>query len=68
MFNCLNITKPFVKFKYLLIIDSVIVLWRKGEKVFKCIEVEKVLKFKVYRQLKLYKIIIMYLLNKGPTS
>jgi len=40
----LNIVRPFAKFKYLLMIDSEIVLWRKGEKV---------LKFKVYKQLKL---------------
>jgi len=51
---CLKIAEPSVKFKYLLITYSEIVLWRKGEKVFKFIEVEIVLKFKVYRQLKLY--------------
>jgi len=54
MLYCLNIADPSAKFKYSLIIYSEVVLWRKGEKVFKCIEVEKALKFKVYRQLKLY--------------
>jgi len=37
----LNITKPLVKLKYALIIDSELVLWRKGEKVSILIELKR---------------------------
>jgi len=41
VYNCLKIAKPLVKLKYLLIIDSALVLWRKGEIVFKIMKLKK---------------------------
>lgn len=42
---------PSAKPKYVLIIDSELVVWMKVEKEFKYIEVEKTLKFLTYKLL-----------------
>ncbi len=47
----MNIAIPFAKPKYILAIDSELVVWMKDEKVFKNIEVEKILKFLTYKLL-----------------
>jgi len=39
--RCLKIARPFAKLKYILIIDSEQVLWRKGEKEHKIMKREK---------------------------
>lgn len=47
----MKIAYPFAKPKYILIIDSELVVWMKDEKVFKNIDVEKILKFLTYKLL-----------------
>jgi len=47
-------------------IDSELVLWRKGEIEFA--KSEKILKFNANKQLELYYKVIAYLLHKGSTS
>lgn len=64
----MNIAYPYAKPKYVLIIDSELVVWMKDEKAFKNIEVEKILKFLTYKLLEHIMCVIAYLLHKGPTS
>jgi len=62
----MNIANPFAKPKYVLVIDSELVVWMKDEKVYKNSVVEIITE--IFNLQAVRAKVIAYLLHKGPTS